>query len=345
MMIKLSVAMVMASAGLVAACAHGVVDDGSEPEPAEPSSEPPEQPGDPLAEGEEGAEADDSTIPDEFNWNTPPQGDYTSVTEVCYPGADSSYTACLPVVNWAPSFGAAYDYPSHEGAAYVVPSRYVDLSQADSNLMVAANFSLVELMQPWKGQFGVFQSHLVEKLQQIRDLTGPLQVNSGYRNVHHNGSVGGATFSRHLYGDAVDLKSLVVSLNELAQLCDTYGADYVGMYSSHVHCDWRHTPKDPAFYGPIEMADAVGGPSVAATEPRVALPSHEGQIVHQDGLFFAEASGFEEGEPYCRWTAEDDDGQVVDHAVGCRYEPPAAAARVTAEVGGQLMLSAVVPAI
>ncbi len=345
MKLTFSVAMVMASAGLLAACAVGVVDDGSEPEPLEPGSEPPEPTGDPPAEGEEGAEADDPSVPDQGDGTTPPSASYTSVMEVCYPGPDWSYTACLPVYNWEPGFGTGYDYPSHSSPDYAAPSRYVDLSQADSSLQVAANFSLVELMQPWKGQFGVFQIHLVEKLQQIRDLTGPLQVNSGYRNVDHNQIVGGATFSRHLYGDAVDLKSLVVSLNELAQLCQTYGADYVGMYSTHVHCDWRYTPKDPAFYGPVQMADSQGGPMVAVVEPLVALPRHDGELTHQDGVFFADATGFEEGEPYRRWTALDEEGRVLEHVVSSSYEPPAAAATVTVEVGGQLTLSAAVPAI
>ena len=191
MKLKVSVAMVMASAGLLAACAHGVVDDGSDPEPAEPGSDPPEQPVDPPDLGEEGAEADDPSVPVESDWTNPDSGPHTSVMDVCYPGPDWSYTACLPVYNWEPSFGSGYDYPSHSSPDYAAPSRYVDLTEADSGLQVAPNFSISELMQPWKGQFGVFQIHLVEKLQQIRDLTGPLQVNSGYRNVGHNELIGG----------------------------------------------------------------------------------------------------------------------------------------------------------
>ncbi len=337
--------MVMASAGLLVACARGVTHEDLGSEPLEPGAEPPEEPaGEPVGGEEEGDEADGSGIPEDYDWNEPTEGSYTSVMDVCYPGPDLSYTVCLPVYNWDSSFGAGYDYPAHSDAAYAVPDRFVDLSEVDPNLMVAANFSLVELMQGWKGRFGVFQTHLVEKLQQIRDMTGPLVVSSGFRNVSHNDLVGGATYSRHLYGDAVDLQSLAVSLNELSQLCHNYGADYVGMYSTHVHCDWRYTPKDPAFYGPATMADYSGGPMVAEAVAPVALPLHDGELLQQNGVYFAEATGFEEGEPYRQWTAFDFEGQVIETVAEPSYEPPPGAVTITVEVGGQLTLTAEIPA-
>jgi len=334
----------LASAWLLAGCARGIIHEDLDTEPEEPGSEPPAEPEDPAGGDEEGSEADSPNVPADYNWEDPGNGSYVSVMDVCYPGPDLTYTACLPVYNWDPGFGAGYDYPSHSSSHYAAPDRYVDLAQADPNMMVAANFSLVELMQGWKGQFGVFQVHLVEKLQQIRDATGPLVVNSGYRNVSHNDLVGGATYSRHLYGDAVDLKSMVVSLNQLKQLCHTYGADYVGMYSTHVHCDWRYTPKDPAFYGPVTQADWSGGPTEGAVPEPAALPIHDGELVIEDGVLFAPATGFEEGEPYREWTAYDPDGEVIETVAQPSYEPPPAAFTVTVEIGGHVTLSTEIPA-
>lgn len=46
-------------------------------------------------------------------------------------------------------------------------------------------------------------------LDKWRELIGLAQtVNSGYRNPSHNASVGGAAQSRHMYGDAVDLRNV-----------------------------------------------------------------------------------------------------------------------------------------
>lgn len=49
--------------------------------------------------------------------------------------------------------------------------------------------------------------HLARHLERLRTLAGnrPLVIRSGYRCPTHNANVGGARYSRHLIGDAVDL--------------------------------------------------------------------------------------------------------------------------------------------
>jgi uncharacterized protein YcbK (DUF882 family) len=47
---------------------------------------------------------------------------------------------------------------------------------------------------------------MAEKLQQLRNIVGSLEVNSGFRGTEHNRSVGGSTNSYHLEGLAADIK-------------------------------------------------------------------------------------------------------------------------------------------
>jgi uncharacterized protein YcbK (DUF882 family) len=170
---------------------------------------------------------------------------------VCYPGSLEDYTACFGLVEYSDTMGPSYEYPEpYEGSEqYLEPTRYVDLSSVDHSSSLAPNFGLGELMHVDKGQFGLFQVHAVESLQAIRDASGgALYVTSGYRNVTYNEDVGGATWSRHMYGDAVDMHSDVLSLSELGALCDELDAGFVKYYDTHVHCDWRDDPLDESFF-------------------------------------------------------------------------------------------------
>jgi hypothetical protein len=131
-----------------------------------------------------------------------------------------------------------------------------------------------------------------------------------------------------MYGDAADMDPSAVSLDRLADLCYAEGADYVGMYSSFVHCDWRDDPLDPAFYE---------GSRGAQPAP---LPVHSARIVRGPrGLLSAPATGFDEGEPYRLWQAFDAHGALVDSFVGARYAPPRGSVRVQVEVGGQVAVA------
>ncbi len=255
-----------------------------------------------------------------------------AVDEVCYLGADRAGTTCLPVVAWSAGWGSDYDYPDplHGSLQYLAPVRFIDLSTASKALYLAPNFQLDEFMQLWKGRYAVYQTHTVETLQAMRDHTGgAIVVNSGYRNVAYNASVGGATWSRHMYGDAVDMTSAVLGLTSLGDLCEDYGAGYVGLYTSHVHCDWRDDPLDPAFY------DSGSG----LLDDLAPLPRHDASLALDDGAWTAPATGFDEGEPLRRWTAWDADGRLLVEDFGPRFVAPPDTARVEVEVGGQVLLS------
>lgn len=179
-----------------------------------------------------------------------------ALAQVCYPGPEEDWTACMDV-HAAGDWGADYVYPepyAENPEQYVAPVRFVDLQEVDAALAVAPNFVVSELMEAWKGRYGVFQPHVVHRLQDIRDtIQAPLTVSSAYRNPGYNEEVGGVLYSRHQYGDAVDIQSEGATLEELADLCWSFGASYVGSdYPAHVHCDWRDEPLDPAFFNITE---------------------------------------------------------------------------------------------
>ena len=253
---------------------------------------------------------------------------------VCYPGPALDDTVCLPTVAWSAEWGASYVYPEplDGDPQYTAPVRFLDLYDPElaSDLSLAPNFVLGEFMQDYKGRFALFQPHAVSSLQTLRDqVGGPIYLNSAYRNVDYNAGVGGATWSRHMYGDAVDMRSDNASLEELAALCADLGAGFTSVYTSHVHCDWRDSPLDPAFF------DVPGGEAMAHASD--ASPS--ARVVRQpSGTLLVEPIGFDEGTPRIRWTARDEAGLVVEEATGLHWEPVSAAQRVELDVGGVLRL-------
>ncbi|MFE3137585.1 D-Ala-D-Ala carboxypeptidase family metallohydrolase [Streptomyces scopuliridis] len=84
------------------------------------------------------------------------------------------------------------------------------------------------------------------KLEALRHALGdqPLRVTSGFRSQACNSAVGGASGSRHLYGDAADLGSGPHSLCTLAQTARNHGFNgilgpgYPG-HDDHAHVDHR----------------------------------------------------------------------------------------------------------
>ncbi|WP_371503673.1 D-Ala-D-Ala carboxypeptidase family metallohydrolase [Allokutzneria sp. NRRL B-24872] len=84
------------------------------------------------------------------------------------------------------------------------------------------------------------------KLQAMRHALGDssIRVTSGFRSVSCNNAAGGASNSRHLYGDGVDLGSGPHSLCKLAQQARNHGFNgilgpgYPG-HGDHTHVDHR----------------------------------------------------------------------------------------------------------
>jgi len=83
---------------------------------------------------------------------------------------------------------------------------------------------------------------MVEKLQALREVMGvPLYITSAYRCPTHNRNVGGASQSRHIVGDAVDIS--VGNLNWRALVAEAKRIGFTGIgYGQHrgfIHLDTR----------------------------------------------------------------------------------------------------------
>ncbi|MBA4538186.1 peptidoglycan-binding protein [Bacillus aquiflavi] len=82
---------------------------------------------------------------------------------------------------------------------------------------------------------------LMYKLEALRVKVGnkPITINSGFRSIRHNGNVGGATNSMHLYGIAADISISGVSLSTVKSTAKTSGFSGIYNGSSFTHVDSR----------------------------------------------------------------------------------------------------------
>lgn len=82
--------------------------------------------------------------------------------------------------------------------------------------------------------------NLLLKLEELRTVTGPLIINSGYRCPIHNKNVGGASSSQHLKGTAADLKATKMSSSNVYNHADKiFSNGGVGKYNTFTHIDVR----------------------------------------------------------------------------------------------------------
>lgn len=254
--------------------------------------------------------------------------------QLCFPGQSGDFSTCVPVVS-AATAGSGYDYPAplSGNTNYRAPIAFIDL-EAVGDVQIAANFTLSEVAQAYKGRYAVVQPHAIKRLQDLRNELGALTVNSGYRSPSYNASIDGATHSRHMFGDGFDLDPQAVSLSTLESACQSHGGMLVE-YTSHVHCDWRYDPVDTLLFGSL----ALGQPE---REPGLDLRTlpFSATLQLRDGLWTAPAVGFDEGEPMRRWTALDTDGEVIYEATGESFAPPSGTASLDVLVGGRIELTA-----
>ena len=113
----------------------------------------------------------------------------------------------------------------------------------DGNNKVSTNFRVREFACS-DGSDPIFiDSELVTVLQKIRSHFGKsVTITSAYRTPPHNKSVGGETYSQHLYGKAADIKVSGVTPKKVAAYAETLLKNGgIGTYSTFVHIDVRGT--------------------------------------------------------------------------------------------------------
>ena len=81
----------------------------------------------------------------------------------------------------------------------------------------------------------------MRKLDAFRERVGePVYINSGIRCAAHNAAVGGADDSRHMYGDAADIRCDGKTPEQLYEIADEIFCDGgVGLYDWGIHVDDR----------------------------------------------------------------------------------------------------------
>jgi uncharacterized protein YcbK (DUF882 family) len=113
----------------------------------------------------------------------------------------------------------------------------------NGNSKVSTNFRVKEFACQ-DGSDPIFiDSELVSVLQKIRNHFGKaVTITSAYRTPKHNKSVGGTTYSQHLYGKAADIKVQGIAPSEVAKYAETLlDEGGIGIYNTFTHIDVRST--------------------------------------------------------------------------------------------------------
>lgn len=108
------------------------------------------------------------------------------------------------------------------------------------------------------------------KLQAMRHALGdqPIRVTSGFRSVACNNAVGGASSSRHLYGDAVDMGVGPHSLCTLAQQARNHGFRGILGPGYPAHGDHTHVDHRPSqFWSASQCGVSVAGIAAESVDP------------------------------------------------------------------------------
>lgn len=192
----------------------------------------------------------------------------------CYVYPVYSVASCDALVKRASLTGAdktAYTYKSSSDSRYRAPVYLLDLAKISLSQQITKNFRLSEYMSTSKGRYGYIAEHVFTYMQKIRDSVGTsIRITSGFRSPGYNKKIGGASLSRHMYGDGIDFAS-GVSLAKLQAACRAQGATYIQLYTDgHIHCDWRGHKLDATFFSGPGTADLTPAQIVTLSEHEFA---------------------------------------------------------------------------
>ena len=134
---------------------------------------------------------------------------------------------------------------------YRTPLFLIPLININRQKKISQHFSWTELVNFDAHQHVYISPSMVEHLEAIRaEIDSPIYINSGYRSPKYNASLSGAAkWSRHQYGDAVDIHTTSHTTEEMKDLCLKHGASFFQLYDSHIHCDWRRENLKEEIFG------------------------------------------------------------------------------------------------
>jgi hypothetical protein len=145
----------------------------------------------------------------------------------------------------------ALPFSSSRRVHYQRPAYFIDIPTLSSSTRAAQaslNFSLEEYVRlpDRNGDRACYiDPQIAQHVQDLRGAWGgPLILNSTYRSPRFNAAIGGAVFSRHMYGDALD-----VAVPDTRRAQDFYnlalaiGVDFVDAFDNTIDTDgsgWVH---------------------------------------------------------------------------------------------------------
>ncbi|MCB0356166.1 MAG: DUF882 domain-containing protein, partial [Bdellovibrionales bacterium] len=205
--------------------------------------------------------------------------------QACYFDSQASSEVCIDVEEASAELSqsdylykdpsTASNFPSHFSLQqYLSPLRFIVLANVATDLKLTKNFQVGELMQSTKGALGLFSPDVLSYIQDMRtQIQKAMHIHSAFRGPAHNTRIGGATWSRHMYGDAIDFHVKNVSFTDLATYCLDFGATFYQIYATHIHCDWRNTPLNESFYDrpTIVQSDFVNYQKMAQQQSSILI--------------------------------------------------------------------------
>lgn len=113
--------------------------------------------------------------------------------------------------------------------------------KADGDRQLSAHFKVREFACQ-DGSDAVFIHPLLPVwAEQFREINGPFSPNSAYRTVSHNKAIGGASYSRHCQGTAMDIPAVNAAPQELYEAAEKIlgQSGGLGLYPWGIHVDTR----------------------------------------------------------------------------------------------------------
>lgn len=115
-----------------------------------------------------------------------------------------------------------------------------------NNVQVGPHFKVKEFACKDGSAITFIDDYMVTILEILRKELGdkPIIITSGYRTPTQNAKVGGAKYSYHMRGMAVDIRVNGISAKEVAKALDKIvGSSGIIVYKSWVHFDVREGKK------------------------------------------------------------------------------------------------------